>query len=237
MCRTAHSHVIALVVSYRAGVADNVCGEDRRQFALLTGHVSFPTARPRTLTNTRQLVIEGGCRSDVVPGARTRFGPTAELQSRAVSFLEYFRELQSPGPESFSQPLCSTGAESGVSLAFTRCHWGTAACLFDAFASGLLPGIVKSQDQKVLGGGEATPIGPLGSNSFLQFFSSVVEPNLDGSAVSLSAWRQGTAPFIRCEMRMAWRRGICGPGCRQQMFELDSSSSAPSDPAVQLRVV
>jgi len=82
-----------------------------------TGHGEFPPARPRTLTNTRQLVIDGGCRSDVVPGARTRVGPTAELQRRAVSFLEYFRELQSPGPGSFSQPLCSTGAESAVGLA------------------------------------------------------------------------------------------------------------------------
>jgi hypothetical protein len=32
----------ALVAPHQAGVADNVCGEDRRQFALLTGHGRFP---------------------------------------------------------------------------------------------------------------------------------------------------------------------------------------------------
>jgi hypothetical protein len=32
----------ALVASHQAGVADNVGGQDRRQFALLTGHGNFP---------------------------------------------------------------------------------------------------------------------------------------------------------------------------------------------------
>ena len=32
----------ALVAPHQAGVADNVRGEDRRQFALLTGHGNFP---------------------------------------------------------------------------------------------------------------------------------------------------------------------------------------------------
>ena len=37
----------ALVAPHQAGVADNVCGQDRRQFALLTGHGSFPRSLQR----------------------------------------------------------------------------------------------------------------------------------------------------------------------------------------------
>jgi hypothetical protein len=33
--------VPALVAPHQAGVADNVCGQDRGQFALLTGHGKF----------------------------------------------------------------------------------------------------------------------------------------------------------------------------------------------------
>jgi hypothetical protein len=32
----------ALVTPHQAGVADNVCSDDRRQFSLLTGHGNFP---------------------------------------------------------------------------------------------------------------------------------------------------------------------------------------------------
>ena len=32
----------ALVAPHQAGVADNICSEDRRQFALLSGHGNFP---------------------------------------------------------------------------------------------------------------------------------------------------------------------------------------------------
>ena len=37
----AHQHA-ALVAPHQAGVADNIRSEDRRQFALLTGHGKFP---------------------------------------------------------------------------------------------------------------------------------------------------------------------------------------------------
>ena len=36
----------ALVAPHQAGVADNVCGQDRRQFSLLTGQWNFPAFLP-----------------------------------------------------------------------------------------------------------------------------------------------------------------------------------------------
>jgi hypothetical protein len=39
----------------QAGIADNVCGQDRRQFALLTGHGNFPALLQRIVERTEQL--------------------------------------------------------------------------------------------------------------------------------------------------------------------------------------
>jgi hypothetical protein len=49
----------ALVAPHQAGVADNVCGQDRRQFALLTGHGNFPRPLQR-IVEGRQLVGNPG---------------------------------------------------------------------------------------------------------------------------------------------------------------------------------
>ena len=43
----------ALVAPHQAGVADNVCGQDRRQFALLTGQWNFPALLQRIVDGLR----------------------------------------------------------------------------------------------------------------------------------------------------------------------------------------
>ena len=43
----------ALVTPHQAGVADNVCGQDRRQFALLTGQRNFPALLRRIVDGLR----------------------------------------------------------------------------------------------------------------------------------------------------------------------------------------
>ena len=72
MCRTAHSHVIALVVSHRAGVADDVGGQDRRQFALLMGHGNSPACLQRIVEGAarlgNQVMRRGGGRAIVLIG-------------------------------------------------------------------------------------------------------------------------------------------------------------------------
>ena len=45
----------ALVAPHQAGLADNVGGEDRRQFALLTGHGNFPALLQRIVERPEQL--------------------------------------------------------------------------------------------------------------------------------------------------------------------------------------
>jgi hypothetical protein len=43
----------ALVAPHQAGVADNVSGQDRRQFALLTGHGKVPRSLQRIVKGVR----------------------------------------------------------------------------------------------------------------------------------------------------------------------------------------
>ena len=64
------------VPAHQAGVADNVCGKDRRQFALLTGHGSVPPI----FTKHR--------RRPGLPGNLVRKGRLATLASREVTHDE-----------------------------------------------------------------------------------------------------------------------------------------------------
>jgi len=66
----------ALVALHQAGVADNVCSEDRRQFALLTGQWNFPALLQRTVEGLRPLGNQGkqGGRGATVQPNRSAFG-------------------------------------------------------------------------------------------------------------------------------------------------------------------
>jgi hypothetical protein len=45
----------ALIAPHQAGVANNVCGQDRRQFALLTGQWNFPALLQGIVERPEQL--------------------------------------------------------------------------------------------------------------------------------------------------------------------------------------
>ena len=68
----------ALVAPHQAGVADNVCGQDRRQFALLTGQENFPALLQRIVEGSN-LLINSAEGAPELPTPSQRIMPSSNL--------------------------------------------------------------------------------------------------------------------------------------------------------------